>query len=56
LSQNAGRHTSNLGATTAIAAPAMTSWLYCPVKPRWSMYLYTGATMRGSMQETSIAS
>ena len=34
---NAGCQASNLGATTAIAAPAMTNWLYLPLNPRFSM-------------------
>src|SRR5215813_5111574 len=49
-------HSLNAGATTPIAAPAMTNWLNLPVKFCSTVYLCTGSCMRGSMQDKTIAS
>ena len=43
-------------ATTPIAAPAKTNWLYLPVSPGRAVYLVTGSCRRGSMQPSTIAS
>ena len=46
----------NAGATTPMAAPAMTNWLNLPVKFCSTVYLCTGSCMRGSMHAKTIAS